>query len=96
MNLYLCVSETIHDFGSNLDPPEDYIIADLVVARNRSQARYLSWKNEDGTNALMEIPKYQTLIKARNIDAEPKVITDYWKEFCKKNNIPLKALWNIN
>jgi hypothetical protein len=70
MNLYEVVSETLYkseymDYG----PPEPYCIAELVVARNPSQARYLAWKTDnDFTYDLTEMPAFSVHLCMKNMN----------------------------
>lgn len=93
-NIYLVVSEVIKDYSTNccsLDPPEDYRIVGLVVARNNAQAKYLIWKNDDSFEIgdMTAMPRFRTM-KVSNDDRGlgVGVINDSYKE-------EYDALWEV-
>lgn len=81
MNLYLVISEELHIYPRGLEPPEDYRICDLVVARNHSQARYLAWKNDRDSfyaDDLREMPKMAVRLKMHGF-LGPAHVLDYYE-----------------
>lgn len=82
MNLYLVVSEKLvdivwEDWTVNAGHYEPYAIAELVVARNNSQARYLAWKTDsDFCYDMSEMPRFRTELKLRDVDGPARVVTD--------------------
>lgn len=80
MNIYLCVSEDLGGCYSTLgiDPPEPYVIAQIVNARNASQAKYLAWKSDKKSESdIREMPKFRCELKIKDSGIkEAKVITD--------------------
>ena len=78
MNIYEVVSETLYDYEAmDYGPPEPYCIAELVAAKNRSQARYLAWKaNDDSTCDLTEMPDFSVHICMKDVDEKlPRIVT---------------------
>jgi len=78
-NLYLVVSEELQDHR----PPYDwYRIAELVIAKNHSQARYLAWKTDTGNTYssfspdLRDMPKFSCRLRLKGVDMEPCVVSD--------------------
>ena len=68
MKLYLVVSESLWDIVPILDdgtgPKEYYRIAELVVARNAAQARYLAWSADSSfTKDIRDMPKFRCVAK---------------------------------
>ena len=82
MNLYLVVSETLWDIIPILDdgsgPYEPYAIAELVVARTPSQARWLAWRTDEVSfeDDPRVMPKFSTRLKARGIGGEPRIMPE--------------------
>jgi len=79
MNIYLVVSEELRTFQR---PIETYCIAELVRAKNASQARYLAWKNDidSYTGYIKDMPKFQTRTKLFGSSGEmPGIVTDDFK-----------------
>ncbi len=89
MNLYLVASEPLEtvvceDWFARACHRESYRITELVVARNRSQATYLAWKNDRDSyypGDIREKPKFRSEIKARDVEGPARVATwDYASE----------------
>lgn len=86
-NLYLVVSEELKNYGSYWIPPEYYCIAELVVAKNKSQAIYLAWKNDKDsfTNDMKDKPKFSCKLKQKNVNEPIGIIKDkynnYWSKY---------------
>lgn len=90
MNLYLVVSETLSGdvwIDEWIRVPEDYRIAELIIAKSRSQAKYLAWKNDKHsfTNDMRDMPAMQCQIKERDLDHEAGIVSGqgfpncYWE-----------------
>jgi len=91
MNLYLCISEEVNTVVPVLDygvgPIEYYHIAELVVARNRGQAKWLAWINDKDQYwlTIRDMPRFSVRIKAKNVEGEPRIVSDddafqeYWE-----------------
>jgi len=90
MNLYLVVSEELF-YVAMIDPEiggptEYYRIAELVVARNHSQARYLAWKAElcDPNTLLdydlLQMPKFAVRLKEKDVEGPARIATDEWQK----------------
>jgi len=83
MNLYLLVSEPLkevvwEDWFNQVGHIEPYRIAELVVARNRGQAKYLAWKSDRATfypGDIREMPKFSTRIKRNDIQGPARIAT---------------------
>ena len=79
MNLYLVVSENI---GCN---SEEYLV-ELVVARNNSQACYLTWKSDkwddDDYHDISVMPKFRTECKVKGVDGPARIVSE---EYCDGN-----------
>lgn len=79
-NIYFVLSEVIEDFVSylSLDPPENYCIAKMVVAKNHSQAKYLAWKNDKDfePNDLRAMPKFRCNLRKKDVNLPIGVIRD--------------------
>ncbi|MCK4827542.1 hypothetical protein KA005_68065 [bacterium] len=78
MNIYEVISETLEDYESmDYGPPEPYCIAELVAAKNPSQARYLAWKADDDSACdLSEIPAFSVHICEKNISIPSGIVTN--------------------
>lgn len=82
MNLYLVVSELLTDIVwedkfNNVGHEESYCIAELVIARNRGQAKWLAWKaDESFTDDPLEMPKMSCHKQATLPDVTtPSIVT---------------------
>jgi len=84
MNLYLAVSEELScidvidpEIGG---PTVYYRIAELVVAENHSQARYLAWQSDkDGyawTYDFNEMPRFAVRLKEKGVVGPARIATD--------------------
>jgi len=84
MNLYLVVSEEIYhveweDVSVSAGHREDYRIAELVVARNYGQARWLAWSaDEDGPGDVRDMPKFAVRLKRKDVEGPARVATEEW------------------
>lgn len=82
MNIYLVVSEAIEtivweDWFSQVGHLETYHIAELVVAENRNQAKYLAWKNDvDFSYDMREMPRMSARIRRKDVEGPPRIVTD--------------------
>lgn len=84
MNLYLVVSESLsevvwEDWFNQVGHIEGYRIAELVIARNRRQAKYLAWKADKSTffsGDISEMPKFSTRIKRKDVAGPARIATD--------------------
>ena len=84
MNLYLVVSEPIYhvvweDWFNQVGHREDYCIAELVVAKNRGQAKWLAWKSDkegDTFPSIEDMPRFQIRIKAYDVAGDSRIITN--------------------
>lgn len=96
MNLYLVVSEVLtevvwEDWFNNCGHYEGYRIAELIVARNHGQAKWLAWESDkhgsypDDVNAM---PKFAVRIKKHDIKGPARIATDEFGE-CDEE------LWDI-
>ena len=77
MNIYLVVSEELTEyFHDIMEPPERYRIAELVKARNASQAKYLAWKSDSDsfTGDIRDMPRFQVRLKMADRTGKPGVI----------------------
>ena len=96
LNLYLVVSEEIrHDSEGWYDPPEWSRIAELVVARNHSQARYLAWQCGEGGfcgYCLADMPKSAVRLKRRDVPGPIRIATtEHWAD----SDAELEELWDV-
>jgi len=90
MNLYLVASEEIRymvweDWYNRVGHREDYRIAELVVARNHSQARYLAFKKDacgcgQMWPGITEMPKFAVRLKEKDVEGPARIATDEWKK----------------
>lgn len=80
MNLYLVVSEPLVAYIPCADSsyPEDYCIAELVVAETRDKAKYMAWKNDrDSFNHdIREMPKMQVRLKVKDVKGPARIASD--------------------
>jgi hypothetical protein len=86
MNLYLAVSEQLtyvecEDPFVNACHEEPYCIAELVVARNRSQATYLAWQHDNveqhtRSHDMRDKPKFRVELKERDVEGPPRIASD--------------------
>ena len=83
MNLYLVVSEDIGEIADAIAGfvrYESRCIAELVIARNNSQARYLAWLEDKSYELdIREMPKFQTKCQAKNVDGPARIASDEYK-----------------
>ncbi len=89
MNLYLAVSEEL-SYVAVIDPEiggplEYYRIAELVVARNHSQARYLAWKSDkesfrDSWFGIAAMPKFAVRLKEKDVEGPARIATEEWQK----------------
>ncbi len=81
LNLYLVVSEEL-TCGGIYSPPGYYTIAELVIARTRSQARYHALKTDrDFTYwSIRDWPKCQVRLKRQGVEGPIRVATDEFQE----------------
>ena len=92
MNIYQVVSEVLTEAYETLalDPPEQYRIVELVVARKRSQAGLMAWKNDRGYEIcggyMPDKPKMSIRIVKKGVDGPARIVTqepecqELWKE----------------
>ena len=99
MNLYLVVSERLQPWSRMED---EYCIAELVVARNHSQARYLAWQNDLdsfplwGHTKIAEMPKMAVRLKKYDVPGPARIASyeeDYQRPFCPEPAI--SQLWEL-
>jgi len=85
-NLYLVISEALSGLG--LDPPESYRIAEIVNARNRSQAKWLAWKTDkDFDGDVKEMPHFSVNLKIKNTELQkPMVVTNQIDRICESQS----------
>ena len=83
MNIYLVISEELkeavyEDWFNNVGHWEHYRIAELVAARNHSQARWLAWKADKAsfTGCMADMPRMTCRLRVKDIDIEPGVVSD--------------------
>ena len=82
MNVYEVVSETLERgggfYGFDPEPPESFCIAELVVARSPSQAKYIVCKAEASHlgRDLTDMPKFSVRIVKRNVDGECRIVSE--------------------
>ena len=89
-NLYLVVSEDLQNYGDYYNPPDIYCIAELVVARNYSQARYLAWKTDYYFGDFIDMPKFQVRIKRKNVKGPARLVTNE-----NNNALDDDGLWEL-
>lgn len=77
MNIYFVLSEWIYhvewiDRFDNLGYRDDYCIATYVRARNRSQAKYLAWREDPDTygGAMGDMPRMSVRMILRDVGGE--------------------------
>ena len=80
MKVYEVVSELLHDYGvawgDPPKPPEDYCIAELVVAGSRGQAKWLAWKMDRSFSGIVqEMPRFTVHVVGRNAVGGIRVVT---------------------
>jgi len=93
MNLYLVLSEeltygaTYDSMGGPIEPPGEYCICELVVARSRAQATYLAWQADPGSGGftynMQDKPKFKTRLKLKNVDGPARIAS---KEIAEYND----------
>jgi len=105
-NLYLVVSQEL-SYVAVIDPEiggprEYYRIAELVVARNHSQARYLAWQaDKDGyawTYDFCEIPKFAVRLKEKDVEGPARIVTNehrFTEDFGEDYEQEYDALWDV-
>lgn len=97
MNLYLVISEQLEDHGDWYEPPEIYCIAELVVARNRSQAKYLAWKQDKNSfypgYFIDEMPKFRINLKMKGLEGPARIVSNDTKFL---EDAMWAALWGLN
>lgn len=82
MNLYFVLSKNIHEYGGQedaygYDPPEDYCIVELVIAKSAAQAKYIAWKKDDPfAQNIEDMPKFQVRLRQKDVGGEPRIVTD--------------------
>ena len=78
MNAYRVISEMLYSSGAAYDPPEppeDYCIVELVVAKSRGQAKWLAWQTDLSFNGgVADMPRF-SVRKAREASGEPRIVT---------------------
>jgi len=95
MNLYTVMSEEIwytEKILAGSGPREIYIIAELVIARNRSQATWLAWKSDPAYwvyDDIHEMPKFSVHIKKHGVAGPARIVTEELGE-------EGEALWGLN
>lgn len=106
MNLYLVISEEL-EYHAIIDPEiggpwEPYWIAELVVARNHSQARYLAWKADRygcrWDYDLREMPKFAVRLKEKGVEGPARIASDehrFTGDFGEDYEREYDALWDI-
>ena len=87
-NIYFVLSEILECGGLTGEPPENYRIAEIVIAKNRSQAIYLALQEDDCEywNDVKGYPKFRTELKLKNVPYNPQVIKENVCDFLKLNN----------
>jgi len=83
VNLYFVLSEELQDKmwicrEGNVFYYEPYCIAELVIARNHSQARYLAWKNDNSYGTwpcILDMPKFSCKIIEKGLDGEARIVS---------------------
>lgn len=71
------VSEELQSYGDYNDPPDIYCLAELVVARNRSQARYLTWMTDwSFGGSFVDMPKFKVRIKRKNVKGPSRLASN--------------------
>lgn len=78
MNLYLVVSEWIPGDWTE----GDYKIAELVLAKSYSQARYLAWNNDPASkyDSIMDMPKFEIRLKWKDTGYPfPRIASDLFQ-----------------
>jgi len=90
MNLYLVVSEPLskivyEDWFNQAGHEETYRLAELVVARNYSQARWLVWELEDTFGGdIVNMPRFAVRKKVADIEGPAQILnTAECQEFYK-------------
>jgi len=83
MNLYAVLSEpymvTAQDFGEGTTVQEPDWICELVVARNRGQAKYLAWKSGGpafdyyGRIDIRDMPRFSVRLRKKNVRGPARV-----------------------
>jgi hypothetical protein len=80
MNLYVVLSEELSRSvpgweREDFSPREDYRIYELVVARNRSQARWLAWQADENNLGPdpRAMPKFSVRITGHNVPGPARV-----------------------
>lgn len=81
MNLYLVVSEWLEPYSYS-HPEPGYRIAELVVARNHGQAKYLAWKNDKdsfpawGHTDMADMPKMAARLKRHGVPSPARIVSN--------------------
>jgi len=82
VNLYLVVSEELteticEDWYVGACHEEPYRIAELVVARNNSQARWLAWRADRNSfdGDMRDMPKFRTKCQCKNVDGPARIVS---------------------
>ena len=88
MNLYEVISEPLETSWGYGEPTEYCRIAELVIARNPGQAKYLAWKSDkkEFSYDITEMPRFSVHLRKKNVDTqEPRIVTNekeyqkYWR-----------------
>ena len=82
LNLYRVVFEETTNFAGVYAPPEWGQPADVVVARNHSQARYLAWQQHPYcASGVRDVEKCSIKRTIRGVDGPPRIATmESWTE----------------
>lgn len=74
-NVYFVLSEPLVSIGTMFEPPETYRIAEVIIAKSRSQAVYLALQEDQEIwNDVREFPIFRTELKLKNVPFESQVI----------------------
>ena len=81
MNIYLVISETLweavyEDWFNNVGHWEPFRIAELVAAKNHSQARYLAWQTDDHFSYdLRDMPRFTCRLRLKDVDEPAGIVS---------------------
>lgn len=83
-NVYFVLSEPLMSIGTMYESPETYRIAEVVIAKSRSQAIYLALQEDHEIwNDVRDFPKFRTELKLKNVPFESQVIRGDVVKFLK-------------
>jgi hypothetical protein len=89
VNVYFVSAGEVTDYGREWEPPETYVLCDLVAADTRSQARYELWRTETWVLGDLHEQRWtETQLIVKDVDRERgrlKFNDPLWKLACPEH-----------